>query len=136
MLQAMNTGHDGSLTTLHANSPRDALSRMEVLVTMAGMNIPVSAIREQIASAIHLIVQLTRFPCGSRKVTQISEVAGFGNGVIQMQDVFVFRKTGVDENYRTTGKYESAGMVPSFISSLQEHGLRIDLESLFGEVRA
>ncbi|MDQ8017152.1 MAG: ATPase, T2SS/T4P/T4SS family [Bordetella sp.] len=136
MLQAMNTGHDGSLTTLHANSPRDALSRMEVLVTMAGMNIPVSAIREQIASAIHLIVQLTRFPCGSRKVTQISEVAGFGNGVIQMQDVFVFRKTGVDENYRTTGRYESAGMVPSFISSLQEHGLRIDLESLFGEVRA
>ena len=136
MLQAMNTGHDGSLTTLHANSPRDALSRMEVLVTMAGMNIPVSAIREQIASAIHLIVQLTRFPCGSRKVTQISEVAGFSNGVIQMQDVFLFKKTGVDDNYRTTGRYESAGMVPNFIGSLQEHGVRIDLERLFGEAHA
>jgi len=100
------------------------------------MNIPVSAIREQIASAIHLIVQLTRFPCGSRKVTQISEVAGFSNGVIQMQDVFLFKKTGVDDNYRTTGRYESAGMVPNFIGSLQEHGVRIDLERLFGEAHA
>lgn len=133
MLQAMNTGHDGSLTTLHSNSPRDAVSRLEVLVTMAGMSIPVAAIREQIASAVDLIVQLTRFPCGSRKVTQITEVAGFAEGVIQFQDVYAFRKTGVDENYRTVGHFEAAGTVPEFFTRLQEHGVKLDLDFLFGE---
>ena len=136
MLQAMNTGHDGSLTTLHSNSPRDAASRMEVLVTMAGMNLPVAAIREQIASAVHVIVQLTRFPCGSRKVTQITEVTGFSNGVIQMQDIYVFRKTGVDADFRTTGRFEATGLIPNFIEDLQEHGLTIDRDALFGQVPA
>lgn len=133
MLQAMNTGHDGSLTTLHSNSPRDAMSRLEVLVTMAGMNIPVAAIREQIASAVDLIVQLTRFPCGSRKVTQITEITGFADGTIQMQDVYAFRKTGVDESFKTVGHFAAAGTVPEFFTRLQEHGLKLDLEYLFGE---
>ena len=133
MLQAMNTGHDGSLTTLHSNSPRDAMSRLEVLVTMAGMNIPVAAIREQIASAVDLIVQLTRFPCGSRKVTQITEITGFADGMIQMQDVYAFRKTGVDDSFKTVGHFAAAGTVPEFFTRLQEHGLKLDLEYLFGE---
>ncbi len=132
MLQAMNTGHDGSLTTLHSNSPRDAVSRLEVLVTMAGMNIPVSAIREQIASAVDLIVQLTRFPCGSRKVTQITEITGFSEGTIQMQDVYIFRKTGVDPDYRTVGNFAAAGTVPEFFTRLQEHGVKLDMDYMFG----
>jgi pilus assembly protein CpaF len=136
MLQAMNTGHDGSLTTLHSNSPRDAISRLEVLVTMAGMNIPVSAIREQIGSAVDLIVQLTRFPCGSRKVTQITEITGYAEGVIQMQDVYVFRKTGVDADFRTVGHFAAAGTVPDFFNRLQEHGMKLDLEFLFGKAAA
>lgn len=131
MLQAMNTGHDGSLTTLHANSPRDAAARMEVLVTMAGMNIPVTAIREQIASAIHLMVQLTRFPCGSRKVTQITEVLHCTDGVIQMQDIFVFRKTGLDAEFRTQGRFEATGVIPDFVSRLVEHGVPVNMEELF-----
>ena len=133
MLQAMNTGHDGSLTTLHSNSPRDAMSRLEVLVTMAGMNIPVSAIREQIASAVDLIIQLTRFPCGSRKVTQITEITGFADGMIHMQDVYSFKKTGVDADFRTVGHFAAAGTVPEFFTRLQEHGLKLDLDFLFGD---
>lgn len=131
MLQAMNTGHDGSLTTLHANSPRDAAARMEVLVTMAGMNIPVSAIREQIASAIHLMVQLTRFPCGSRKITQITEVLSCTDGVIQMQDIFIFRKSGVDAEFRTQGRFEATGVIPDFVSKLVEHGVPVNMQELF-----
>jgi pilus assembly protein CpaF len=131
MLQAMNTGHDGSLTTLHANSPRDAAARMEVLVTMAGMNIPVTAIREQIASAIHLMVQLTRFPCGSRKITQITEVLNCTDGVIQMQDIFVFRKTGLDAEFRTQGRFEATGVIPDFVAKLVEHGVPVNMEELF-----
>lgn len=126
MLQAMNTGHDGSLTTLHANTPRDAISRMEVLVTMAGMNIPTAAIREQIASAINMIVQLTRFPCGSRKVTQITEVLGCSDGVVQMQDIFKFNKTGVDDQYVTTGNFAPTEIIPSFVEKLREHGLAVE----------
>ena len=131
MLQAMNTGHDGSLTTLHANSPRDAAARMEVLVTMAGMNIPVTAIREQIASAIHLMVQLTRFPCGSRKITQITEVLNCTDGVIQMQDIFVFRKTGLDADFRTQGRFEATGVIPDFVAKLVEHGVPVNMEEFF-----
>ena len=130
MLQAMNTGHDGSLTTLHANTPRDAMSRLEVLVTMAGMNIPVSAIREQIASAVDLVVQLTRFPCGGRKVTYITEVTGCPDGTIQMQDIYTYKKTGLDANYKTVGHFESTGTVPDFFAKLQESGSKLDLHSL------
>ncbi len=132
MLQAMNTGHDGSLTTLHANTPRDAMSRLEVLVTMAGMNIPVSAIREQIASAVDIVVQLTRFPCGSRKVTYITEITGCPGGIIQMQDIYSYKKTGIDSGYKTVGYFESTGTVPDFFAKLQESGTKFDLNGLIG----
>jgi pilus assembly protein CpaF len=119
MLQAMNTGHDGSMTTLHSNSPRDAMARLEVLVLMAGMNLPVRAIREQIASAVNVVVQLTRFSCGARKVTSISEIVGMEGDVIQMQEVYRFRKTGRDPSGRTVGMFEYSGLKPDFLKRLE-----------------
>lgn len=118
MLQAMNTGHDGSMTTLHSNSPRDAMARLEVLVLMAGMNLPVRAIREQIASAVHVVIQLTRFSCGSRKITSISEIVGMEGEIIQMQEVYRFRKTGKDANNKTVGIFEYSGLKPDFLKML------------------
>ena len=119
MLQAMNTGHDGSMTTLHSNSPRDAMARLEVLVLMAGMNLPVRAIREQIASAVNIVVQLTRFSCGARKVTSISEIVGMEGDIIQMQEVYRFRKTGRDAEERTVGMFEYSGLKPDFLKRLE-----------------
>ena len=98
MLQAMNTGHEGSLTTIHANSPRDALSRLETMVSMANLNLPDKAVRYQIASAINLIVQVNRMPDGTRKLTSISEITGLEGPVITMQDLFVYERRGYDEN--------------------------------------
>lgn len=118
MLQAMNTGHDGSMTTLHANSPRDALARMEVLVLMAGMNLPVRAIREQISSAVHLIIQLTRYSCGARKVTAITEVVGIESETVQLQDIFKFHREGIDHNGKTFGEFRYSGMKPAFIERM------------------
>jgi len=126
MLQAMNTGHDGSLTTAHANSPRDTLSRLQVMVMMSGMDLPMSAIREQIASAVDIIVQQKRFACGARKVTHITEVTGIEGGNIQMQDIFRFQQSGVDENKRTVGKFEPLGFVPEFCEELNRVGVVID----------
>ena len=123
MLQAMNTGHDGSLTTAHANSPRDALSRLENMVLMAGFDLPSSAIREQIASAINIIVQQTRLGDGSRKVVRIVEVTGRENDVIQMQDIFEFRQTGIDERGRIQGEYRATGNIPYFIDDLRRRGV-------------
>ena len=120
MLQAMNTGHDGSMTTLHSNSPRDAMARLEVLVLMAGMNLPVRAIREQIASAVQVVVQLTRFSCGARKVTSITEIVGIEGDVIQMQEVYRFKKTGRDANDRTAGVFEYSGLKPDFFKRLDD----------------
>ncbi len=120
MLQAMNTGHDGSMTTLHSNSPRDAVARLEVLVLMAGMNLPVRAIREQIASAVQVVVQLTRFSCGARKVTSIAEIVGIEGDVIQMQEVYRFKKTGRDSNDRTVGVFEYSGLKPDFLKRLDD----------------
>ena len=134
MLQAMNTGHDGSLTTAHANSPRDMLSRMEVMVLMAGMDLPITAIREQIASAVHLIVQQTRFACGSRKVTYVTEIAGMESGKIQLQDIFIYRKTGYTDEGKVTGHFESCGFVPTFYEELTRSGLKLDL-SIFEKNR-
>ncbi|HHJ14799.1 MAG TPA: FHA domain-containing protein [Gammaproteobacteria bacterium] len=128
MLQAMNTGHDGSLTTAHANSPRDVLSRLEVMVLMAGMDLPVSAIREQVASAVDVIVQQTRFPCGSRKITRITEVVGMESGTIQLQDIFVFRRTGTDSRGRIQGYFDATGFVPTFYEELSASGVALDLE--------
>ncbi|OGQ02926.1 MAG: type II secretion system protein E [Deltaproteobacteria bacterium RIFCSPHIGHO2_02_FULL_38_15] len=125
MLQAMNTGHDGSLTTVHANNPRDCLSRLETLVMMAGMDLPSRAIREQIASAVHLIVQQTRFSDGSRKITHITEITGMEKEVICSQDIIVFKQKGVDKDGKVIGQYEHTGHVPKFIHELEKMGLRI-----------
>jgi pilus assembly protein CpaF len=130
MLQAMNTGHEGSLTTLHANTPRDALARMETLVLMAGMDLPIGAIREQIASAVDIIVQQTRFACGSRKVTSITEISGIENGKIQLQELFRFEQRGYGNNGKVQGGFSGCNAIPSFYDELRERGVECDL-SLF-----
>ncbi|MEN0035863.1 MAG: ATPase, T2SS/T4P/T4SS family [Cellvibrio sp.] len=127
MLQAMNTGHDGSLTTIHANSPRDCISRVEVLVLMSGMDLPVRAIREQISSAVNIIVQQTRFACGSRKVTSIAEVTGIEGDVVQLAEIFKFKQTGYDFNGKVTGHFMSTGVVPEFYESLRARGIEVDM---------
>jgi pilus assembly protein CpaF len=127
MLQAMNTGHDGSLTTAHANSPRDMLARLEVMVLMAGMDLPVTAIREQVASAIDIIVQQTRFACGTRKVTSIVEVTGVESGKIQLQEVFAFEQTGISAAGKTQGYFVGRGFVPEFYEELARIGQPLDL---------
>jgi pilus assembly protein CpaF len=129
MLQAMNTGHDGSLTTLHANTPRDAMSRMETLVLMAGYDLPVRAIREQIASAVDMVVQLQRLRDGSRRVTHISEVAGMEGDIITLQDVFLLDMgAGVDEHGRFLGELKATGVRPKFAEKLADHGIRLGPE--------
>jgi pilus assembly protein CpaF len=125
MLQAMNTGHDGSMTTLHSNSPRDTLSRLETMTLMAGFELPVVAIRKQIASAIDLIVYLTRFPDGTRKVTQISEVNGMESDVITLTDLFVFQQTGTDSEGRPVGNFRSTGLRPMFTPKLEAAGYNL-----------
>ena len=130
MLQAMNTGHDGSLTTAHANNPRDCISRLEVMVMMSGMDLPIVAIREQIASAIHLIVQQTRFACGARKVTNISEITGMENGRVQLGEIFRFVQSGYDDSHRVRGHFAATGLIPEFYEELSRRGARLDL-SLF-----
>jgi len=123
MLQAMNTGHDGSLTTAHANNPRDALSRLENMVMMAGYELPSSAIREQVASAIDLIVQQTRMGDGSRKIVKIVEVTGRESDVIQMQDIFEFHQTGIDPEGRILGEYQATGNIPYFIEDRRKRNV-------------
>ncbi len=128
MLQAMNTGHDGSLTTVHANNPRDALTRLENMVMMAGFELPSKAIREQIASALDLIVQQTRLPDGSRKIVQISEVTGREGDVILLQDIFTFEQEGLDKNGKVIGHHTATGNIPYFVDELRKSGrLRLDM---------
>jgi pilus assembly protein CpaF len=127
MLQAMNTGHDGSLTTVHANSPRDVISRLEVMVMMAGMELPDKAILEQISSAVDIIVQQSRFSDGTRKITHVTEVTGMESGVVQMQNLFVFKQSGLDDNGKVLGTLKSTGRVPEFYEELQQRGLQVDL---------
>ena len=126
MLQAMNTGHDGSLTTVHSNSPRDTISRLETMSMMSGLEMPLSAIRKQIASALNLIVQLSRFPDGSRRITNVSEVVGMEGEVVTMTDIFKFQPTGVDQNRRIVGEFRATGLRPSFSQALEVSGLRLD----------
>jgi pilus assembly protein CpaF len=133
MLQAMNTGHDGSLTTIHANSPRDAISRLEVMVSMANSNMQVSAIRQQIASAVHLLVQAARFSDGSRRVTGITEVTGMEGNIITLQDLFVFEKRGIDPDGRVIGRFAATGIRPKFYEKLVAAGIRLRTE-IFEEV--
>ncbi|MBQ2625622.1 MAG: Flp pilus assembly complex ATPase component TadA [Kiritimatiellae bacterium] len=128
MLQAMNTGHDGSLTTAHANNPRDALSRLENMVMMAGYDLPSSAIREQISSAIDLIVQQSRLGDGSRKIVKIVEVTGREGDVIQMQDIFEFRQTGIGDNGAVRGEYSATGNIPMFVDEQRKRNvLKLDM---------
>ncbi len=129
MLQAMNTGHDGSLTTLHANNPRDSLSRLETLVLMAGYDLPVRAIREQIASAVDCIVQLQRLRDGTRRITHISEVAGMEGDIITLQDVFLFDfAAGVDDQGRFQGQLKPTGVRPKFAEKLANNGIKLGPE--------
>jgi len=127
MLQAMNTGHDGSMTTGHANTPVDMLRRLETMVLTSGIDLPVRAIREQIGSAVHLMVQQSRFACGTRKVTAITEVLGLDldEGTIQLQDVFLFRQDGYGPDGKVKGKFQATGYVPKFFRKLQERGLPV-----------
>ncbi|AKH20733.1 ATPase, T2SS/T4P/T4SS family [Sedimenticola thiotaurini] len=127
MLQAMNTGHDGSLTTAHANSPRDVISRLEVMVMMSGMELPVRAIREQISSAVNLIVQQSRLADGSRKVTHISEITGMEGDVVQLNDIFLFKQEGFDSDGNVVGHFESTGQVPQFFEGLRARGIPVDM---------
>ena len=126
MLQAMNTGHDGSLTTVHANSPRDVVSRLETMVLMSGMELPSRAIREQIASAVDIIIHESRLADGSRKVTAITEVTGMEGQQIVMQDLFTFRQTGVDDKGRITGEFKPTGAMPTFFDTLRSRGISLD----------
>jgi len=126
MLQAMNTGHDGSMTTVHSNSPRDTLSRLETMTLMAGFELPVLAIRKQISAAVDLIVYLTRFPDGTRKVTQISEVAGMESEVITLTDIFQFQQTGTDPSGKPLGQFRPTGLRPMFSPRLEAMGYRLD----------
>jgi pilus assembly protein CpaF len=126
MLQAMNTGHDGSMTTGHANSPRDLLSRLEVMVLMAGMDLPVRAIREQISSAVDIIVQQTRFSDGRRRVTAIVEVDGMEGEVILTQPLFAFKQRGVTASGEIVGDYTGFGQAPRFYEDLNEAGVQLD----------
>jgi pilus assembly protein CpaF len=127
MLQAMNTGHDGSLTTAHANTPRDLIARLEVMVMMSGMDLPVMAIREQVASAIHLVVQQTRFTDGSRRIVNITEITGVESGIVQMQDIFRYQQEGFDEKGRVVGRFVATGTVPEFYEDLRQRGVQVDM---------
>ncbi|WP_375765824.1 ATPase, T2SS/T4P/T4SS family [Archangium gephyra] len=132
MLQAMNTGHDGSLTTLHANTPRDAIARLETMVLMSGMELPVKAIREQIASAVHIIVQQTRFSDGTRKICFITEIAGMEVDIVTLQDIFYYKQEGFTEDGKVRGRYVASGFVPKFYDDLQRKGIPVNM-SIFRE---
>ena len=128
MLQAMNTGHDGSLTTLHANTPRDALSRLETMISMANLELPERAMRQQIASAINVVVQVSRLSDGSRKLMQVSEIVGMEGDIITMQDIFVYDREGIGENDKVVGRFRATGIRPRFSDRLKTYG--IDLSAL------
>ncbi|MCU7975294.1 Flp pilus assembly complex ATPase component TadA [Shewanella sp. SW36] len=135
MLQAMNTGHDGSLTTAHSNSPRDCISRLEVMVMMAGMDLPVLAIREQITSAVNIIVQQSRFSDGSRRVTSICEVTGLEGSIVQLSEIFKFEQTGFNEQGKVQGYYTATGTMPEFYEQLRRQGVKVQLDIFDKEAR-
>jgi pilus assembly protein CpaF len=126
MLQAMNTGHEGSLTTVHANSPRDALNRVENMVSMANLNIPERAIRQQVASAIHAVVQIARLSDGTRKVMTVSEITGMEDDIITMQDTFIFDRSGIDDTGKVRGVFRATGLKPHFAERLATAGCRLN----------
>jgi pilus assembly protein CpaF len=128
MLQAMNTGHDGSITTLHANTPRDALSRLETMISMANLDLPERAMRQQIASAINVVIQVSRMSDGTRKVMQLSEIVGMEGDIITMQDIFVYEREGIGPDDKVIGHFRATGIRPRFSERLKAYG--IDLSSL------
>jgi pilus assembly protein CpaF len=136
MLQAMNTGHDGSMTTAHANTPRDCIARLEVMTLMSGLDLPIRAIREQISSAVHMIVQQSRFPDGSRKVTHITEVTGMEGEIVQLMDIFLFRQDGYDEKGKIKGKFIATGNIPDFCQDMAKRGMPVDLSIFRAEKNA
>ncbi len=125
MLQAMNTGHEGSLTTIHANTPRDAVSRLETMISMGGVDLPLKAVRQQFAAAVDLVIQVNRLQGGPRKLTHVTEVLNLEQETVIMQDIFRFHQDGVDEEGRAYGHFESTGVRPSFMSKLEECGVRL-----------
>jgi len=128
MLQAMNTGHDGSLTTIHANTPRDALYRLDTMVAMANLNIPDRAVRQQTASAVNLVIQVNRFSDGARRVTSIAELTGMEQDVITMQEIFVFEKVGVNESGKVMGHFRATGIRPKCAEKLITSGFKLPTE--------
>jgi pilus assembly protein CpaF len=128
MLQAMNTGHDGSLTTIHANTPRDALYRLDTMVAMANLNLPDKAIRHQIASAINLIVQVARMSDGTRRVTSVSEITGMEGDVITMQEIFLFEKTGVNDKGKVIGRFRATGIRPKASERIIAAGVPLPIQ--------
>jgi pilus assembly protein CpaF len=130
MLQAMNTGHEGSMTTAHSNSPRDTLSRIETMTLMAGMDLPIRAIREQISSALELVVHLERMRDGSRKVTHVTEIQGMEGDVITMTDLFVFEQTGFEDGH-VVGRLRPTGLRPKFMDKIEASGIHLPA-SIFG----
>ena len=123
MLQAMNTGHDGSLTTIHANSPRDAIARLETMALMSNLNLPEKALRQQIASAVSIVVQIARLSDGTRRVTHVTEITGMTGDVVAMQDIFIFEKLGIDVNGRVFGRFRATGVAPKFADKLKKAGI-------------
>jgi len=130
MMQAMNTGHEGSLTTIHANTPRDAISRLENMISMAGFNLPHKAARQQIASTITIIVQGNRLTDGQRKVISIQEITGMESEVVTMQEIFGFRQTGIDAGGKVTGYFQASGIRPKFADKLRNYGVNLP-DSMF-----
>ena len=136
MLQAMNTGHDGSMATIHSNTPKDCISRLETLVMFAGMELPSRAIREQIAGAVQLIIQLTRMPDGTRKVTALSEVLGMSQtnpGNIDIQDIFTYKAQGLDDQGHVKGYFQASGIIPTFTELFEQKGIAMP-KGLFSDV--
>src|SRR5271165_5238869 len=130
MLQAMNTGHDGSLTTIHANTPRDAVARLETMALMSNLNLPEKALRQQIASAVAIVVQIARLSDGTRRITHVSEITGMTGDVVAMQDIFVFEKLGIDIGGRVLGRFKATGVSPKFAEPMKTSGIVL-LPSVF-----
>jgi pilus assembly protein CpaF len=128
MLQAMNTGHDGSISTVHANSPRDALARLETMVLMAGFELPAKAIREQVSAALNVIIQVARLSDGTRKIVKVSEVTGMEGEVVVMQDIFVFEKQGLDPEGKIIGQFRASGVRPKFLDTIHTAGIHLPSE--------
>jgi pilus assembly protein CpaF len=134
MLQAMNTGHEGSMTTIHANTPRDALSRLETMISMANLNLPEKAARQQIASAIHVVIQISRLPDGGRRITSISEITGMEGNTVTMQEIFVFERQGYDDRNKVRGRFRSTGIRPKFAERLFAAGIPLANEWFASDV--